>query len=327
MLISQTVSPLHTPSMREAMLFGGTRREWEELLDQAPGYRHDEAVLRALEGEARREELRRARERKLIHCAPMPAAAAIARPNVFRTAFQKNIGGVSGESDVWWDGSYVAIDGGGKVSDAIDYIDNAHTLRQASMGALQVAAPVADAAMANALSLPFVGTQVYQSTRAASLFSYLNNTPSRIIVCAKPTSATGVQIILETWPGSSISAVSMSANTTTLNAAIYRATGGGQSASIVSGWIAGTAKIYSAAWDTTASPQARLRASGMTDGTLATITGATGTATLTFTFGARNGPSLFLSANVRAIYLFHGLTTAAEAVVYARIQADTGLTA
>ena len=83
MLIGQTVSSLRTPSLREATLFGGHRAEWERVFDYAASCRQDDAVSRVLEQEARREEQRRERERKLLWTMPAPSCESVSRPHIF----------------------------------------------------------------------------------------------------------------------------------------------------------------------------------------------------------------------------------------------------
>jgi hypothetical protein len=143
------------------------RVDWTRMLDEALLFTHDDATLRAIESEARREDVTRAR-----WFAPAPAACAAApRTNVFRGLFQKDIGGVSGASDVWIDSSFVTAPSG-KVVSFTDYIDSTHVFSQATT-AKQALVPAADAALSNALSVDFPGTStcVYYSNRPASLWA------------------------------------------------------------------------------------------------------------------------------------------------------------
>lgn len=146
------------------------REDWHDVLDRASAYRWDDSVLRVIESEARREE--HVRRRWFM---PVAAMCGGPRPNVFRALFQKDIGGVSGVSDSWFDASYYVLDGvSGKVSDFVDYIDPTHTLRQAT-SANQCAVPSAVAAMNNALCVQGTGVEFYTSTRAPSAWKYLHD--------------------------------------------------------------------------------------------------------------------------------------------------------
>lgn len=139
------------------------RDDWHDVLDRASAYRWDDAVLRVVESEARREE--HARRRWFM---PAVGMCGGPRPNVFRAAFQKDIGGVAGVSDSWFDASYYVVDGvSGKVSDLVDYIDPTHTFRQAT-SAVQPAVPASDVAFGGANVLVFANNEFFVSTRPAS---------------------------------------------------------------------------------------------------------------------------------------------------------------
>lgn len=141
---------------------GFDRAEWSRLFDEAVCLRHDDATLRAHESHQRAERVR---------CAPAAATVAAGpRPNLFRATFRR--AAVAAESDCWFDASYYNVDGvSGKVSGFVDYIDSGHWLYR-STTSQQVAVPSADAAAAGSLTAPFLGSQYYDSTRAASRFRY-----------------------------------------------------------------------------------------------------------------------------------------------------------
>lgn len=192
MLISQTLSPIVTPGLREALLFGGERAEWERIFDEAARFRHDDSVLRVLDSEARREEYRREQERKLVWCAPAPATSRMGRPHIFRALFRKDIGGVTGESDVWADADFAALDGvSGKLQSLVDYIDNTHLFAQASSGS-QPSAPAANVLLANAKTTVFGSALALVSNRGLPVWKILaNGTGSTVVLVFVPRAAPG----------------------------------------------------------------------------------------------------------------------------------------
>lgn len=174
MLISQTVSPLSTPSLREALTYGGARADWERAFDEGGRYRHDDFVLGLLEQQARAEELRRVQERKRIWAMPAPVCLPIAQPHLFRGLFRRDFGGVSGRSDWYFDGTRVTVDGvSGKVRSFIDAMDSTHLLQQLTTSK-QVALAAAHASFANALVTTWVAASVngYESNRPAAAWSH-----------------------------------------------------------------------------------------------------------------------------------------------------------
>lgn len=168
------------PRVRDVLSLGGDRADWERAFDEATLYRWDEAVLRDMESEARRAEYERALPYVPISSRGRNRAMrrfgnSVTLAMLFRGLFQKDIGGVPGVSDSRFDADYYAIDGGsGKVSDFIDYVDPTHTLHQGT-GANQVAIPAAYGPMAGAFAASFLGSQFYDSNRAASAWPYLHN--------------------------------------------------------------------------------------------------------------------------------------------------------
>jgi len=201
MLISQTTTPLTEPSLREALLFGGKRAEWEELFDLAPGFRHDDSVQCVIETQARREESRRASERRGVWCAPAPSSGRVARPHIFRAAFRKDIGGVTGASDFWFDADRATVDGGtGKTKWIVDYVDSAHVLEQLTSGN-QPALPATSAKFGGAKAFTFVraSSHYLTSNRAASLWSIYNEPNGVSIWLAfAPTSGANTHYLIST---------------------------------------------------------------------------------------------------------------------------------
>jgi len=173
------------------------RNDWAEAFDLAYSLRWDEAMLQASEARAGDRLFRR----------------MTTRPNTFRGLFRKGPG--AGEGDSWFDANYYVVDGvSGKVSDFVDYIDNTHTLRQAT-SAQQVAVPSADAVLGGALSANFVAVSSnrYDSTRAPSAWTYLhagvgsevvvsfvpNTNPASYLVCTEPGTATTQAGFIAYW--------------------------------------------------------------------------------------------------------------------------------
>jgi hypothetical protein len=109
---------LETPSIRGYS--PQDRINLEKVFDLSMDLRTDEAVQRTLESEQRR--------RQKIWFMPH-AGGGMFRPHIFRALFQKDIGGVAGVSDCWFDADLYTVDGGsGKVLDFVDYIDQTHIL-------------------------------------------------------------------------------------------------------------------------------------------------------------------------------------------------------
>jgi hypothetical protein len=156
--------------MLDAYRLGPTaeRTAWSKIMDEAPLFRHSDAVLRVVESVVRRCTTELGTRlgtdlAKLLGVAP-----------AFASMFQQNIGGVPGKSDVWLDASNYVLDGGtGKLRSLVDYIDATHIVTQASAG-LQPAAPATTAAVANAMTTLFASSQLV-SNRAASLWSFIHD--------------------------------------------------------------------------------------------------------------------------------------------------------
>jgi hypothetical protein len=169
---------LEQPRIQDVLPQGGERRDWERIFDEAVGYRHDAAVLRVLEGWALRKQYAGRRMPGLIRRPGVRGTVSgLSLAAQFRALFRENIGGVPGDSDVWWDGNFVAVDGGsGKLHSWVDYIDNAHLLTQ-STGSNQSVLPSADAGMGGALTAAILksATVRYQSNKSNAFWGILNS--------------------------------------------------------------------------------------------------------------------------------------------------------
>jgi len=335
MLISQTVSTLATPSMREAMLFGGAREEWERLFDQAATVRQDEAVLRTLENEARREEHRRHAERKGLWCMPAPAAARVGRPHVFRATFFANAG--AGTQDVWIDSSYYAVDGvSGKVQSFVDYIDSAHLLTQAT-SARQIAVPTADATMAGALTGTFLpaGPTYYVSTRAPGLWKFCHDANDMELLHGHVAGSAAVN--------SSLVGTFNTANTQIgLHSSYIPGGSGGFGITVANGSGVFSRQITTGAIGLAAGAagyfyfrksvanlnpdlQALLKSAALGSGDLASPSSADPSATLHL--GVHTGLGLAADYRFRFLYILHRVMNTAERTVHHQyIQKDTGMT-
>lgn len=334
MLISQTVSPLVTPSLREAMLFGGARRDWERLFDQAATVRHDDAVQRALESEARREEQRRKQERAGIHCAPAPVAARVGRPHVFYSMFSKNIGGVSGVSDVWCDASFVAVDGGsGKLQSWVDYVDNTHLLTQATSGK-QAPLPSAAANLGTALAADFTGTgpqTEYVSNRAVTRSKYLTDgTGGELTVVLENIDPSSFRPIAHTHDLTGLhNGMRIFGQTANVRATIEDGTTTRWNTSNVGSAGTNVSTYLTYAYSATTTPKAAFYQKS----TLLYSTDPTGSASaadpqLSLTLGWSPGANIAGTfMKVRSLYTWRHILNAAERIVRGQwIQRDTGVT-
>jgi hypothetical protein len=121
------------------------------------------------------------------------------RPHIFRALFQKDIGGVAGVSDSWFDADLYNVDGGsGKVRSFANYIDQTQILDQAN-NALQAAIPVGDPAINNRSCTIFTGGIRYRSTAASSSWRFCSDgTGCEIFVGSIPNDAAGVWVFLST---------------------------------------------------------------------------------------------------------------------------------
>jgi hypothetical protein len=300
------------------------RADWEDVLDRASLYRWDDSVLRKVDEEARREEC----QRKLWFM-PAPAMCGGPRPNVFRCLFRKDIGGVAGVSESWFDAAFT-VESGGKVTDFIDYVDTTHALNQ-SNGSLQVAAPTADAALSNAFSATFVPASVtrYVSTRLSSSFRFWQNgTGVHIYLTWVPVGATTTYLVSTRAGGGAaenggtilrLSTGAVNASWTNGTTQMTNPSGGNA--------VAGTGTFCSFSYSETESPEYNLKlkttslGSGSSlvapiaadpQGTLTLGSGTTGTAPANMRF--------------RSLHVFRRvLTSAADLIVRQRIQYETGL--
>ncbi len=151
---------LETPSIRGYS--PQDRIDLEKIFDLSMDLRTDEAVQRTLESEQRR--------RQKIWFMPH-AGGGMFRPHIFRALFQKDIGGVAGVSDSWFDADLVDSSAG-KVVSFKNYIDQTQLFTQAVAGN-RVNDPVADASFNNAKTCTFTATtEYYISSLAASFFTF-----------------------------------------------------------------------------------------------------------------------------------------------------------
>jgi hypothetical protein len=332
-LISQMVSSLDTPSLRGALLFGGARADWSRVFDEAATFRRDDSVLRVLEAEARREEERRARERCRLWCMPIPAGASVGRPHIFRALFAKNIGGVSGASDVWLDADFASVDGSsGKLQALIDYVDTTHVASQPS-SANQCSMPQPDALMGSAKSADFVGVNWYQSSRQSTAFRYHDGSGFDACCSLVPGGQYDGAIIATCDVVSNLPGIYFGLIGTTLTPRDTIGMVCNAGTRIVQAMSAGqvvpTAASYiSFSYSSSAAPQyaTRVKETIAQSGS-ATGSPTTNNATSTLTFGKQTGsPSLILTARVRAIYIHRRVLNAAERLVrQAFIRRDTGI--
>lgn len=302
------------------------RDDWHDVLDRAAAFRWDDSVLRVVESEARREELARR-----LWCMPAVAMCGGPRPNVFRALFQKDIGGVAGVSDSWFDASYYVVDGvSGKVSDFVDYVDPSHTLRQAT-SANQVAAPSADAALANALTATFSGSQWYTSTRSASSWTYLHDgTGFEATTVLTPTSTPALQAVWATRTGGGVVVGCQHYFAgTTLSMAVGNGTANifGPNPTTSAGQVsAGSSTYFTASYSEGSSPEGSIRKNGTVVASGASLAAPSASAAAsTLRFGAFSDGSP-LNARVRSKCFFRRVLSAAHrTIVQQWIQRETGL--
>jgi hypothetical protein len=318
-LISQCVSPLDTPGLREALLFGGDRADWERVFDLAATFRVDDAVLRVREQEARREELRREQERKLIRCAPAPCAASIGRPHIFRALYSKDIGGVPGASDVWFDAGFAATDGL-KTQALLDYVDSSHLWSQGG-GSNQAAAPAVDAAVNNAPTIAFTaaGSHRYDSSRgAAATFGWFHDgTNAHVYLVLVPTSTAGAQFYVGNTASNTVRGFYIWHNTTSLQNAVGRA-GGALYGPTTAGTIANGAPVVTHFHHGTGrSPQYRVKMTGQVEqsGPYALTPPDSSGPTATLRLGGGVNNANHADMRFAAFYALRNLSAAGEAVM------------
>lgn len=233
----------------------------------------------------------------------------------FRALFQ---GSSSATRDVWFDASRY----NGLISaptSFIDYNDPTHLLNVT--GTLPIAA---DAAMGNALAAQFSTTQIGTSSRAASDWTFANNTPCTIFCVLKPANTT-FAIWWETGAGLSANTAAVISNTA-IQAYLYRSS----TTNFVNGTavVANTPRALRFSADDTANPAFSLKVSGQAAVTLASVSGAQAACPGTLTIGARVGLTLGMTANWRSFYAFHRILSPTEiAIVNAKILADCGIAA
>jgi hypothetical protein len=313
MLISQTVSPLVTPSIREAMLFGGARGEWERIFDDAAGVRQDDAVLRVLEAEARREEHRREQERRGVWCAPAPVASRVGRPHIFRALFRKDIGGVAGVSDSWFDTDFCAVDGvSGKAQSWVDYIDNTHLARQTVSGS-QAALPSANVNFASSKTAPF-SASYYPSNRAASAFTFRHDgTGMEETTVFSPTSLALTYIYSSTRPAGI--GASIGWNPPTPSFAVSKASGFAI-LSLAGSLTANVPTYLDAYYSETASPEFEFRVKGtVVDSGASSQAPDTASPNDTYSIGGNPTGTFTAPMDWSATYLFRRPLNAAQRTV------------
>jgi len=296
---------LETPSLSQALLFGGAKQDWEQAFDLAAGLRQDDAVLRCLEN--------------IQRCSPMPASSmGMGRPHIFRALFQKNIGGVSGTSDMWVDANLYSLDGvSGKVQSLVDYIDNTHGLNQ-STAANQAAVPVTSASFNNQLTLTFTDS-CYQSNRSTALWTFLQNT-SDIFMVFRNTSYPATGVYLETFNfGDGFNgATSTSA---TMGAALYRS-GATLSGAVTASAVPTTPLFYRCSIRPTT---LQLKLTGQSQ-LSASPTGTATTAGKSLCLGARAASVLPWKAEFCALWIFRrGLSTAERTIMESYALAKYGV--
>lgn len=333
MLISQTLSPIVTPALREALLFGGARDEWERIFDEAAAFKRDEAVLRVLENEARREEHRREQERRGVRCVPAPGAASVARPHIFRTSFYRDIGGVSGESDTWIDGDFVAVDGTtGKLQSWIDYVDQTHLLSQTVSGN-QCALPASNAGFASAKTAPFAASVFFDSSKAPSLWSVMNSGAGvtyTVVFSANATSPN--QLLLSTGQSgvATVRSIQFGYTGGTLYSQCFKTAASSNIIFNAGATVtAATPTYFTTKFASSASPNwSLLRKSAVIQSGAQAFTPDSGAPPATLRLGASTVVTTnYLNAAVRAVYIRRRSLNAAEsALEQLWIQKDTGIT-
>lgn len=240
----------------------------------------------------------------------------------FRGLFREDAGG----KDSWFDASNTLLSGG-RVTSFVDVVDPTHELAQASSGN-QVFTPTADASMAGALSATFVAanSNFYASNRAASAWRYLHNgTGQTTILVLVPSNLTGVQYFAGTNNDATNSAgFDIIRNTNQYLSRAFRAAGGNVY-SVTTGLVftANVATFVGASL-TSANYAVRVKSTTPSSGAPSTVDNTDG---LPMHLGARRGAGLFADMRFRALYSWRRVLTAPElAIVYAHIQADTGIT-
>lgn len=228
---------------------------------------------------------------------------------------------------------FYAVDGvTTKVASFIDWNDPTHTLAQALSGN-QVAVPATHADFGGKLCATFAGGQYYTSTRAASYWSYANNTPMDFFATHSPTSVAGFSIIWETGLADGTDAQNLALNTTTVTAILQRASGGNQSITRASGAAVGVPVLCEVRADETTNPARGLKVTGFAETTAVSITGAQGTPSATLTLGGRGGGSQFYLGRWRHLLALGGtagqggISSADRTTVQQYILQDSGLAA
>lgn len=297
------------------------RRDWTDVLDQSSIYRWDESVLRKIEEDARREEYQRR-----LWFAPAPASPGGPRPNVFRALYRKDIGGVSGVSDSWFDAGLTTVDGGsGKINALVDYVDTSHALTQGG-STQQCALPAADASMGGALTLTFAGGQYYDSNRAPSWWTFLHDgTGSTIRLVFTPTNVSATTIALATILGTNSGMQFVLGNTGTVQVAIYNASAAiAAPVTAASALSNGTATYTSISYSESASPEYDLRMKSTSSATGSTTDAPLSTApAFTFCLGTRGNRAVPLQARVRALYIHRRVLSSVEHLIEQQFTTST----
>jgi hypothetical protein len=308
---------LDQPSLRRVPR--GQRADFERIYDLAASLRTDETVERITDEWARRESSR---------CQPGPGHALqmTCRPRGtaarFRALFRTDPVGVM---DAWIDaGSTSNISS--KVYGLIDRIDPSHLFVQ-STASIQSPLPVADASMANALTIALVAASWYESTRAKAAWQrFTNGTGAEVTTVFAPTSLhTGMLIgNSDLADVGTIAFFSFLTSAPAINTGVYNA--GSVAFQKASGaYATNVPTYYTDAW---LMPNAEhfLKETALPV-TAVTGTPATGTPTYAMRMGGASTGNYWLQGRWRASYLFHRVLTAAErAVRQAFIVADTGIT-
>lgn len=229
--------------------------------------------------------------------------------------------------DSWFDADRVLIDGGsGKVSTWIDYIDPTHTLVQTTSA--NQCAVAADALLRGRKSLQFVGGQRYDSSRAASAWSYLHQAGHTAVWVGVGSSVTTTRYMWSTQA----SAVTSSIGASLLHVAaeLRVRVGAGSGVTPVSLNVASTLPASPAGLGSIT----RMRSDATWDVRFGGATIGSGTATglgagspgITLRVGAVGGSGGFFSGNTRALYFFRrALSTYEQAVFTAFVRADCGV--
>jgi hypothetical protein len=238
------------------------------------------------------------------------------RPHIFRALFQKDIGGVAGVSDCWFDADLYTVDGGsGKVLDFVDYIDQTHSLRQPVAGK-QVVVPAADAALSNSLSATFAGAEWYLSNRPASSWTYLiAGTGMEVISTYVPIDSGIEYFIVSTRPSNHGYCCSRTAAGTNRFLVIGP---GGSFSSIVGAMPATTATYadHSSVYPSVDQWVNRVKSTVVASGAFGYVPTGVGSNAGSLMLGAGSGGlAFFASMRFRSVYLFQRVLASAERLI------------